>query len=206
MSDESIFTAVAQPTTGRILSRAQALWKQNFILMGVWALLISGLTWVVGVGTLGVGLVVLFFLSVPVQMGLYHACYDQARNKPVGFGTMTQGLTNPGAYILGFFTSLMVVIGLAACVLPGIFMMMVQQYSICTMVSKRTSAIDSIKGGASFVKDNIGLVIVVTLITTVMEYFGNATVLLAALLVPLNVCIEVSCFEMLSRKSSADNA
>ncbi|GEM_PF-5360620 len=159
----------------------------------------------VGTVTLGFGFIITFLLLVPLQMGLYHACYDQARNKPVSFGTMTQGLTNPGAYILGFICSVLVAIGLAACVVPGVFMIMIMQYSVCTMVSKRTTAIDSIKGGASFVKDNLGMVFVITLVTSVLEFFGNATFLFAAILVPLNVCIEMSCFEMLSRQSNADN-
>jgi len=196
----SIFAPTPAPSIWLCIQRGFDAYKKAAFPMSLWALGIAGLVYVVGLVTMGFGLIFLTaLLWVPLTLGYYQACYESAKGAPVTIGTMFAGFTNPQAYLLSILCSFMVLfVALITCLAGTTVAMSIPVYCCAAMVGREKSAVDSIKYALRFMKNNFVYVLIIGVLAFGIQSIGQLTWVLNALFLPLAICMQVACFEMMT--------
>lgn len=123
-------------------------------------------------------LTIILYLAV-VAVGLYmsasllSANLDVADGKPVSFGTFFKARSF-GAYVgTALLTGLGVLLGFVLCIIPGIIFGFLAQYAPYFTVERGLGPVDAIKASIQIVKNNLGPVILVFLITWLVGFVAQ---------------------------------
>ena len=125
-------------------------------------------------------------ISFVLSAGLYRAALDVADSGRADIGTMFTRIPWLQLILVSILVSLITIVGIILCIIPGIIAAFLLYYSQVAVVDGH-SAIDGLKASFEMVKDNVGPILVLTLI-----FIGLAILALCTLGIAYLVLIPVS--------------
>ena len=134
-----------------------------------------------------------FVVGFAVQAGVYRAGLGVTQGRAPSFSMFTDG-TNFGSYILTvILVGLGALIGYILCIIPGIIWLFFTVFAPLRALDKGEGPGDAIKGSIDMVRDNIGQVLLI-IIVSYLIYIAGAIVCGVGLLVSIPVALIMICW------------
>ena len=142
---------------------------------------------------MAVALFLQFVVSLAVQAGVYRAGLGVTQGRTPSFSMFTDG-TNFGAYILTIIVvGLGAFVGYLLCIIPGIIWLFFTVFAPLRALDKGEGPGDAIRGSIDMVRENIGQVFLIILVSYLI-YFAGALVCGVGLLVSIPVALIMICW------------
>ena len=129
---------------------------------------ITGATLVV----LMAGWVVFFLLSGAIASAYYSGLLEIADGRPVSVGSFFRPRNIVAVVIAGLVVDLVTIVGLLACILPGLAFMVFAWFTTVAIVDRNLSPIDGIRASIDIVKANFGSVLLAVLTFLALIFVG----------------------------------
>ncbi len=144
-----------------------------------------------------IGAAVALFLevvvSLAVQAGVYRAGLGVTQGKTPSFDMFTDG-TNFGPYLVTvILVALGALVGFILCIIPGIIWMFFTAYAPLRALDKGEGAGEAIKGSIDMVRDNLGEVFLILLVSYLV-YMVGALLCGIGLLVTIPIALVAICW------------
>lgn len=191
------FAMVEKPDLGLVFQRAMPVFKRAAGQLIVGGLALATFYWGLTFVSAGVGLTLSALISVPIICGMLTVAYQAANDEPVDWMGLFAGFKMPQAYLLGVITTLALLAGFIALVLPAIYLMFALVYTKCFMVSRGRTAIEAFRDSIKLFNANLGFSLLIALVGWILYSVGNAMWVLAALCTPVMVVLHMVTFELL---------
>lgn len=144
-----------------------------------------------------IGFAVAMFLQVAVaiivQAGIYRAGLGVTQGRAPSFSMFTES-TNIGAYVLtAIVVALGAMVGYVLCIIPGIIWLFFTTFAPLRALDKGEGPGDAIKGSIDMVKNNLGQVFLILLVSYLV-YLAGALLCGIGLLVSIPVALIAVCW------------
>ncbi|MCP4436700.1 MAG: hypothetical protein GY812_14530 [Actinomycetia bacterium] len=134
-----------------------------------------------------------FVVGFAVQAGVYRAGLGVTQGRAPSFSMFTDG-TNFGAYILTVIVvGLGAMVGYLLCIIPGIIWLFFTVFAPLRALDRGEGPGDAIKGSIDMVRDNIGQVLLI-IIVSYLIYIAGALLCGIGLLVSIPVALVAICW------------
>lgn len=98
-------------------------------------------------------------IAMFLSLGIYRMALDVMDGRKAELGRLFSGYNVLMAFVVSIVVGLIVLVGLVACILPGIAAMILLYFAPVSVVDEDLSLGDAIKGSFEAVKDNLGQVL-----------------------------------------------
>lgn len=150
----------------------------------------SFILWIIG---FSVSLFLQIAVAVIVQVGVYRAGLGVTQGQTPSFSMFTDS-TNIGPYILtAIVVALGAMVGYILCFIPGIIWLFFTTYAPLRALDKGEGPGDAIKGSIDMVRNNLGQVFLIILVSYLI-YIAGAIVCGVGLLVSIPVALIAVCW------------
>lgn len=129
-----------------------------------------------------------FLAQLVIQSGIIKGSLDLTRGKSISLGSMFSGFDFVQVIVASLIIAAATIIGLVACVLPGLAVMFFSAFTLYFIIDKQMPAIAAIKASISFVMANAGTLIVFFL-ASIAAYIVGALLCGVGLLVAIPVVV-----------------
>ena len=200
MADRSlpeVFSDHEGLSVGLCFSRGMELVKKSLGPLVVWSLLLAGLSWLIGVLSLGMALAAAVLVTIPASLGLYAGIYATARGEEVTAAVLFSGFKRPEAYLLGALVFASVLLGTVACVVPGVYLLLALVWTECFIQGRDRDALTAYRSSIALFNRNLGFCLLLAVVCYVLYSIGTITFALGAVMIPMRVAMEVVGFELL---------
>lgn len=151
-----------------------------------------------GILVLLLGYLVLLVVGATVTSAYIGGMLDIANGVPVTVGSFFRP-RQVGAYIvLALIVGIVVGIGLALCVLPGLVASIFLLFSTVALLDRNLSPVDAVKASFDLAKNNFGPTLLTWLVTGALAVVGSFCFIGLLVTAPLAILIEVYAFRKLS--------
>ena len=128
-------------------------------------------------GTLVAMLFMIFVITIPpLIFGIYYITIQAMKGKTVKISDVFKGFdyffTSWGLFLTA---AILVILGLALLIIPGILLMILFQYAIPIAIMEKKGPIDSLKKSYNIGKKNFSFSIMLWVIVTIMHTLGGLT-------------------------------
>ncbi|MFV0317939.1 MAG: hypothetical protein ACK5O2_13395 [Microthrixaceae bacterium] len=140
-----------------------------------------------------VGMFLQIAVSVIVQIGMYRAGLGVTEGRTPAFSMFTDS-TNIGPYILtAIVVALGAMVGYILCIIPGIIWIFFTSFAPLRALDKGEGPGDAIRGSIDMVRNNLGQVFLILLVSYLI-YFAGAILCGVGLLVSIPVALVAICW------------
>jgi hypothetical protein len=129
-----------------------------------------------------------FVVQLIVQSGIIKASLMLTRGQRIDFGSAFSGIDFVQVIVAALVIGVMTFIGFVLCILPGIVVIFFTAYALYFVIDRGQDAITAIKSSFTFVKNNVGQLLLLWL-ATIAAYIVGACLCGVGLLVAIPVVV-----------------
>jgi hypothetical protein len=190
--------ALKTVSMGSCLEEGWSLYRQQVGWFAGAGLVVSTISAMATVATAGWAMVLGWVLLTPAAVGVVALADGVKKGHEPSLDLALAGFKNARAYALGLLTSVFVLMGLAALVLPGLVVAVGLVWATVALHMRQLAAFDAAAFSFGLVRDNLGLSVLFFAFACFMEVLGQGTILLGAFTLPFVVCAKVAAFDQIA--------
>lgn len=190
--------ALKTVSMGSCLEDGWSLYRQQVGWFAGAGLVLSTISALANVATAGWAVLLGFVLLTPATVGVVALADAVRQGQEPQLGMLFEGFKNARAYALGFLTTVLIVVGLLALILPGFVVGVGLVWAVVALHKRRLAALDAVVFSFGLARDNLGLSVIFLAFACFMEMLGQGTIILGAFTLPFVVCAKVAAFDKIA--------
>ncbi|WP_421840297.1 hypothetical protein [Mycobacterium sp.] len=145
------------------------------------------------------GYIVVFAVALFMHAGLATGCLDIADGRPVSIGTFFKPRNLGMALVTGLLVGVLVALGSVLCIIPGLIIAFLAQFSVVAAVDRSLSPIESLKASIATVRSDVGNSLLSWIVQSAALVIGELLCLIGLLVgIPVAALIQVYTYRRLS--------
>jgi uncharacterized membrane protein len=115
---------------------------------------------------------VMFLVYQLSAAGLYRGALQVVDGRPFGIGELLDGWDKQQVLIAGVLTALAVGVGTTLCVVPGLVVAFLTQFTLLFVVDRGMSAVEAVRASVDLVRRHLGAAVVLFLLSAAVTLLG----------------------------------